>query len=132
MVKLDQRFDEIIKREVEKLINRGEEEREPKLSTNQCSWCIPSHMIVFLEPSIQEIEKIKLKLVPWPEFKKQIYEIIDHRIEFAPEINGAINNTYMTLDEHLTIFIAGDKNLKTRSQIEKKLMEFLMSLKYYS
>jgi len=41
----------------------------------------------------------------WPDFKKEIYEIYDHRVENSPEINGAINNTYITLDEHLVIYL---------------------------
>tara|TARA_B110000285_G_C14817943_1_gene465105 strand:- start:373 stop:582 length:210 start_codon:yes stop_codon:yes gene_type:complete len=46
-----------------------------------------------------------LKLQSWPIFKKEIFEIIDHRIENAGEINGVVNTSYMSLDEHLIVFM---------------------------
>jgi hypothetical protein len=33
-----------------------------------------------------------------------IFDVIDHRIEFGAEINGSINNSYMTLDEHIIVY----------------------------
>jgi hypothetical protein len=45
-----------------------------------------------------------MKIISWPDFKSQIYAIYDHRIVNAPEINGAINTTYLTLDEHMLIY----------------------------
>lgn len=45
-----------------------------------------------------------MKLMSWPDFKKEIYNIYDHRVENAPEINGAINNSFLTLDEHLLLY----------------------------
>jgi hypothetical protein len=59
-----------------------------------------------------------------------IYEVYDHRIYHAPEINGAINNTYMGLDEHLVIFFLS--KYRTRQVAEQRLIEFLASLKYYA
>jgi len=72
------------------------------------SWSIPSHIVVFLEQSINIIDGIKLKLLPWPEFKRIIFDIIEHRIEHAPEINGVVNTNYMSLDEHLIIFFTNN------------------------
>ena len=40
----------------------------------------------------------------WPDFKKEIIEIYDHRIEQAAEINGVINTSYMSMDEHLVVY----------------------------
>ena len=48
--------------------------------------------------------ELKLKLPAWQDFKQLIYEIYDHRIYHAPEINGAINTNYMGMDEHLICF----------------------------
>jgi len=101
---------------------------------------------LFLSNTIYNITNIKLKLQPWPEFKKLIQDILDHRIEQAPEINGAINTSYASLDEHLVCYIAERLNFNpgvgfnkksndmrgTRAEIEKKLIEFLYNLKYYS
>lgn len=49
-----------------------------------------------------------MKLLPWPEFKRIIFDIIEHRIEHAPEINGVVNTNYMSLDEHLIIFFTNN------------------------
>ena len=63
-------------------------------------------------------------------FKSLIWEIYDHRINNAPEINGTINTSYMTLDEHLLIYLL--QKHKTRDATELALVDFLASLKYYS
>ena len=74
-----------------------------------------------------------MKLSPWPDFKKTLFDIYDHRIEHAPEIHGAINNSYMSLDEHLIVYMCmtGGPRFSTREDIEKRILEFLYSLKYY-
>jgi len=58
-----------------------------------------------------------------------IFEIYDHRILHSTEINGALNASYMTLDEHLLIFML--EKHKTRAETETALVDFLSSLKYY-
>ena len=74
-------------------------------------------------------ETVKIKLLSFHQFKNLIYEIYDHRIFHATEINGALNASYMTLDEHLLIFML--EKHKTRLATEIALVEFLASLKYY-
>jgi len=71
-----------------------------------------------------------MKLIPWPDFKILLFDIYDHRIFHAPEINGAVNTTYMSLDEHLLVFFL--EKYKVRNAVERHLIEFLSSLKYYS
>ena len=71
-----------------------------------------------------------MKIISWPDFKSQIYAIYDHRIVNAPEINGAINTTYLTLDEHMLIYFV--QKFKVRPKIENGIIEFLATLKYYS
>ena len=61
-------------------------------------------MIVFLQSVIQNIESQDLKLIPWQEFKKTIFDIFEHRVKNSEEIDGNINSSSMTLDEHLLIF----------------------------
>ena len=107
--RLDSRFDQLIQREVEKLRDRGKEDNDGAFG--QTTWSLPSHIIVLLKSSIERIEQLKLKLMPWPDFKKVIFDIIDHRIEFSPEINGAINTTYMSMDEHLVIYMVNSSYL---------------------
>ena len=67
--------------------------------------------------------------MPWSDFRVLIYDIYDHRIKHAPEINGAINSTYMSLEEHLIVFML--EKYKIRKDTEKALIEFLACLKYY-
>jgi len=59
-----------------------------------------------------------------------IFDILDHRIINAEEIDGGVNNTYMSLDEHLIIFML--EKHKTRIAAEKGLIDFISSIKYYS
>jgi hypothetical protein len=59
-----------------------------------------------------------------------IYEIYDHRLENAPEINGATNTCMMSMEEHLICFFIG--KYKSRNEIERNLIEFLAGLKYYA
>ena len=74
-------------------------------------------------------EELKLRLPAWADFKQTIYEIYDHRILHAPEINGAINTTYLGMNEHLILFFTN--KYKVRPQVEKRIIEFLASLKYF-
>jgi hypothetical protein len=71
----------------------------------------------------------KGRVVPWPEFKKHIYEIYDHRIHYSSEVNGVINTTYLSFEEYLIIFYI-DK-YKNRRLAEIKLVELMTTLKYY-
>ena len=130
---MDVRFEELYKKEVEKIKNMGEEEKAPTLVSSACNWCLPSHIIVFLKNAIEDCKNKRMKLMPWPEFKKEIFEIYDHRVEHSPEINGAINNTYMPLDEHLVVYLCSQGGVRytTREDIESRMMDFLYSLKYY-
>jgi hypothetical protein len=100
--KLDEKFEVFIGKEVLKSKDREKEDSHGIFGAS--TWSLPSHIIIFCENSIKNIDSTKLKLIPWPDFKKIIWDIIDHRIENSPEINGAINTTYMSLDEHLVIY----------------------------
>lgn len=58
--------------------------------------------------SIIEHEQNRLKhlrLSPWPKFKKEIIDILDHRIEHAHEINGVVNTSHLSLDDHLIVYM---------------------------
>jgi len=91
-------------------------------------WSLPTHIVVFLANFVDKND-IKLKLQPWGDFKNLLFDIYDHRIQHAPEMNGAINNTYISLDEHLVLYFL--EKYKTRTNTQKQLTEFLASLKYY-
>lgn len=63
-------------------------------------------------------------------FKSTIYDIFDHRLKNAEEIDGGINNTFMSFDEHLVVFMM--QKSTSRMDTEKQLIDFLSSLKYYA
>jgi hypothetical protein len=75
---------------------------------------------------------VDIKFMPWNQFKHLLFDIYDHRIENAPEINGAINTTYLALEEHLVLFFVEKYHNLPRDQVEMQLLEFLATLKYYT
>ena len=92
-------------------------------SIGKFAWTTPTMILIFLKNSInmftpaheiineaaqeddmKPMESIKFKLQNWFEFKSLLYDIYDNRIEYAPEINGAINTNYMGMEEHLICY----------------------------
>ena len=65
----------------------------------------------------------------WTEFSRLIFEVYEHRINFAHEIDSAVNNSFMGMDEHLVCFFV--QKYRLRDKIERRIIEFLASLKYY-
>ena len=65
----------------------------------------------------------------WNDVKQLIYEIYDHRIYHAPEINGMINTTYMGMDEHLICFFLSKH--QNRQSVERRIIEFLAALRNF-
>lgn len=118
------------------------------IGSKEYHWSLPSHIICFLSSLIPKLNTVSsLKLEDWPTFKQKLLEVLDHRIDQASEINGAVNNSYMSLDEHLVIYCIGrpvlsplqtqNKNKSvvvtgTREEIQLELINFLYCLKYYS
>ncbi|CAI2376513.1 unnamed protein product [Moneuplotes crassus] len=91
-------------------------------------WNIPSFIIAFISNSLDTEEKGRV--VPWPHFKKRLYEIYDERIAFSDEINGAVNTNYLALEEYIILHFI--RKYKLRRLAEVKLIEFISSLKYYT
>jgi hypothetical protein len=76
--------------------------------------------------------KVNFRVEEWSKFKKKLFDIYEHRIENAQEICGAINHSYMALEEHFLIYWLERFNNKPRLQIERIILEFLISLKTHS
>jgi len=70
-----------------------------------------------------------VELLPWFKFKEIIFDIYDHRIVNAPELNGSVNNNYCNLNEHLIIYHVDVH--RTRAKAEDKLVALLINLRYY-
>ena len=112
---MNTKFDQLIKKEVEKRREEGKTDMINSLSSGKISWTVPTNIIVFLSNSIKGLNDVKkMSLISWPEFKKIIFEIYEHRIKYSAEIMGVINNTYLTLDEHLIIYF-GDGLFRSQS-----------------
>ena len=72
-------------------------------------------VVIFLEHTIKQwkpigtsnekTETFKPNITNWAVFKQTLFEILDHRLFWAPEISGAVNTSYLGLDEHLLIFM---------------------------
>lgn len=113
---------------------RKMEEKNPKKKKGESfddplgknNWATSNMVLMFLENSIKKLtknpvyggedaevpsewknalEKFKPTLMTYTVFKNLVWEIYIHRITNAPEINGHMNTSYLTLDEHLLIFM---------------------------
>ena len=58
--------------------------------------------------------KVNFRVEEWSKFKKKLFDIYEHRIENAQEICGAINHSYMALEEHFLIYWLERFNNKPR------------------
>lgn len=141
-----------IKKQSPKLLKEMESKQKDMTDMGKNVWATPTFVLIYLANAIERFapkpvygdnparaqemspaaEEVSCKLVKWAEFKQLLFEIYDHRIEYAPEINGAVNNTYLALEEHLIMFFMEKYRDQKRSRVEEHLLEFLATLKYYS
>lgn len=116
------RFDELLKQ-----VRMPTDSTSKDNSQSIYQWVVPKHILCFLKNVLNE--NITFKLMSWIDFKLQLYDFYDHRLLYQNEVAGATNNFYMNLDEYILLYFL-DK-YKFRNQAEFKLMEMLVSLKYY-
>ena len=67
--------------------------------------------------------------MPWFLLKELMFDIYDHRIKNAPEINGSANTNYCTLNEHLLIFFVN--KCRNRKNAEEEIVDLIINLRYY-
>jgi len=105
---LEEMFDRGIEREMEKLQEQGVEGTKPMVPPGSLSWALPAHIVVFLASYIKSKEmRTRPRLQDWATFRAIIFQIYEHRVhDGAQELNGAINTTHVSLDEHLVIFMS--------------------------
>ena len=80
-----------------------------KLRNTDILWKVPIRIVSFCQNRIEELENNpqlvkEYEIMAWSRFKELIFDIYDHRILHAPEINNSMNATYCTLNEHLLIY----------------------------
>lgn len=76
--------------------------------------------------------KVNYRVEDWKKFKLKLFEIYEHRIEHAQEIGGAVNNSYMTHEEHLLIYFIQKHSIRQRIEIERLVLEFIISLRSHA
>ena len=68
-------------------------------------------------------------MLPWFKFKDMMFDLYDHRVFNAPELNGCVNTNYCSLNEHLLVFCMDQK--RTRAKAEEMVVDILINLRYY-
>ena len=91
---------------------------------------IPFSIIAFCAPRIKELianpeEVTKWELIPWSKFKQLIYNIYEHRIDNAAELQGGVNSSYCPINEHILIYFVD--LLGSRELAEEKVVELLVN-----
>ena len=109
-------------------------EKIPPSGNTKEQWKIPYKIIAFIENRIMELEENRsivqeFDIMQWHGFKEVLFDIYDHRIRYAPELNGGANTTYCTLSEHIITFFI-DQYPK-RKKAEEKIVDLLINLRYY-
>ena len=79
---------------------------------------------------VPEKEVYKPVLIQWVSIKAMIFELYDHRLKHAEEVDGATNTALMSMDEHLACYML--LKHQTRIEAERACVDFLSSLKYYA
>ena len=72
------------------------DKQEGKIVEKGMAWSLPQIFVAFMANTLQ-LENLSAKVIPWPEFKKQVYDFYDHKIFNSPEINGSLNNSYLCM-----------------------------------
>lgn len=81
--------------------------------------------------------KTSVKVTPWLSLKKTIYEIYEMRALRSGELEGSVGGSFITLDEFtclyfLSVSLDDQQRNGTRRNAEKKMLNFIASLKFYS
>lgn len=111
-----------------------ENNADPSKINKSQEWRIPYKVIAFIETQILEYDKSpekveKYELLEWDYFKSIIFEIYDHRIKHAPELNGSANLNYVAMNEHILLYFV-DK-YRTRRKAEVGIVDLLINTRYY-
>lgn len=73
-------------------------------------WQLPKHILNFLANVLPE--NLTFKLQTWNDFKQQLFDFYDHRLNNSPELLGAANTNYMSLDEYFMLYFLDKYKLR--------------------
>lgn len=107
---------------------------DPAKLSRKDAWRIPYRIIAFIQNRIFQLEEDpnlveNYELMPWVQLKAVMFEVYDHRIKHAPELNGSANANYCTMNEHLLMFFVDE--YRRRPKAEEKIADLLINLRYY-
>lgn len=72
----------------------------------------------------EEVEK--WELIPWYKLKQLMFNIYEHRIDNAQELNGSVNSAYCPMNEHIIIYFMD--LLGKRQLVEEKIVELIINV----
>lgn len=67
--------------------------------------------------------------MPWKDLKRIIFDVYDHRVEHAAEINGLANVQYCAMNEYILVYLLDV--YKDRKKVEKMMFDLFLNLRYY-
>lgn len=98
-----------------------------KIEFRSENWGLPPILMTFLSNTLKNKESGRV--LPWLFFKKIIFEIYKNRLNYRNEINNIFGAPLISFEEFLILDFL--RIHKTRRLAELKLLEFLISLRYY-
>lgn len=95
---------------------------------------MPLRIVAFCANRIKHLEENpqlvdSYTMIPWFKFKDIMFDVYDHRILHAPELNGAVNTSYCSLNEHLLVYFMD--LCRKRAKAEEMVVDVLINLRYY-
>ena len=91
------------------------------------NWNVPISIVIFLENSLKNNDTGKV--MSWAQCKKLVYDIYLDKLSNEWEIQGGISQNSFGFDEYVILYFL--KTHKLRRVAEIKLLEFLVSIRYY-
>ena len=119
---------------IKRKIFTEKEEDLDRLNNRKEQWKIPYRVIAFLANRIQILEEDpsiieNYVLIEWDRFKEIMFDIYDHRIQNAPELNGGVNTSHCSMNEHFLMYFVD--LYRKRDLAELKIVDFIINLRYY-
>ena len=120
------------------IMTKIKDEREKgvaDLRVSKHKFIIPFNLIAFMANEIEwwtqktEQDILDYQLMPWKDLKRVIFDMYDHRLEHAAEINGLANTRYCAMNEYMLIYLLDV--YKNRQTVEKVMFELLINLWYF-
>lgn len=91
-------------------------------------WTLPPTILVFLENMSKENENGRV--LPWEYVKRLMNELYQERLAFNRELISGMVGNVSSFDEFFVLFFVRKHNIRRLAEL--KMLEFVISLKYYA